>query len=159
MAQFLYRRFQDQGWLRPDQKAEATVSLGIVMQVQHEEDTKFIVEPQTMDDNVKIISAILNLPVVFTMSSDITSLFFARIAKDDAEITLSPNNITVPVVNSLEELANDGAGVRSRDFCCFVRREKLVLVWSNSANEIMLQGGDVESKLMSSVRPPSLYHL
>ena len=156
MAQFLYRRFQEQGWLQQDQKAEVPASLGIVIRVETEDDTKFIVEPQTMDDNTKIICKNLNLGVIFTMSSDITSLFFTRIAKDDFEITLSPNNITVPVVDSMQWLASDGAGVMRRDFCCFVRKEKLVLVWSNSADEIMLQGGDVESKLMSSVRLPSL---
>ena len=155
MAQFLYRRFQEQGWLEQDQRAEIPASLGIVMRVENEDETKFIFEPQTMDDSVKTISKNLNLGVVFTMSSDITSLLFTRIAKDDLEITLSPYNITVPVVDSLQWLAKDEAGVMRRDFCCFVRKEKLVLVWSNSADEIMLQGSDIESKLMSSVRLPN----
>lgn len=151
MAQFLYRRLQEHGWLQPDKKAEIPASLGIVLQVEHEQETKFIVEPQTTDDNVKTICSNLNLGAVFTMSSDLTHLFFTKIGKDDFEITLSPNNVTVPVVDSLQELARDGAGVRRRDFCCFVRKERLVLVWSNTADGVMLHGGDVDSKLMSSV--------
>jgi hypothetical protein len=155
MAQFLYRRFQEQGWLDQDQRSEVPASLGIVIRVENGDETKFIGEPQTIDDSLKIISKNLNLGVVFTMSSDITRLLFTRLTQDDFEITLSPNNITVPVVDSLQSLAKDGAGVMRRDFCCFVRKEKLVLVWSNSADEIMLQGSDVESKLMSSVRLPN----
>jgi hypothetical protein len=152
MAQFLCRRFQEQGWLQQDQKADNPVPLGIVMRVQQEDTTTFIVEPQTMDEDLRTICGRLNLAVVFTMSSDITSLLFTRISRGESEITLAPNNITVPVVDSLRDLAEDGAGVRRRDFCCFVRQQRVVLVWSNSADEVMLQGADVESKLMSSVR-------
>ena len=132
-------------------------SLGIVIRVQSEDQTHFIVEPQSIDDDLKSICANLNFAVLFTMSSDITSLLFTRITPSDTEITLSPNNITVPVVDSLRDLAFDGAGVRRRDFCCFVREQRMVLVWSSSADEVMLQGADVESKLMSSVSCDSLW--
>ena len=151
MAQFLYRRFQEQGWLQQDQKADRSIALGIVMRIQTEDDSIFAIEPQSLDEDLQKICTRLNLAVLFTMSSDITSLLFTRISGEDSEITLSPNNITVPVVKSLRDLAHDGAGVRRRDFCCFVREQRMVLVWSNSADEVMLQGADVESKLMSSV--------
>jgi hypothetical protein len=155
MSQFLYRRFQEQGWLQPDQTARLTAPLGIVIRVEQEDDdTKYVVSPEGVSDDLQVISSQLNLAVVFTMSSDITSLIFKRIGKDDSEITLSPNNVTVPVVHSLSELAKDSTSVRRRDFCCFVRKEKVVLVWSNSADEVMLHGADVETKLMSSVNSP-----
>src|SRR4051812_47255067 len=117
MAQFLYRRFQEQGWLEQDQKANDPLALGIVMRVPDGEETKFIVEPQSIHESLKTVAASLNLAVVFTMSSDITSLLFTRVGKDDTEITLAPNNLMVPVVGSLKELARDGAsaGVRRRD--------------------------------------------
>lgn len=153
MTQFLYRRLQEHGWLQQDRKAEVLGSLGIVMRVDQDDDIKFITEPQTVDDKLKLICGTLNLGALFTMSSDLTQLFFSRIAKDDSELTLSPNKITVPVVYSLEDIARDGAGVRRRDFCCFVRRERVVLVWSNSGDELMLHGSEVDSKLMSSVKP------
>jgi hypothetical protein len=151
MAQFLYRRLQEHGWLQQDKRAEIPITLGIIMRVEHEQEIKFIAEPQTINENVRVICDKLNLGALFTMSSDLTHLFFTKIGIDDCEITLSPNNVTVPVVDSLQELAKDGAGVRRRDFCCFVRKERLVLVWSNAPDGIMLHGGEVDSKLMSSV--------
>jgi len=151
MTQFLYRRFQEQGWLQEDQKVEESAPLGMVMRVE-QDGMKFIAEPPNVDSNLKIISAKLNLAVLFTMSSDITSLFFTQIPRGDTEITLIPHNITVPVADTLEEVMNDSGGVKRRDFCCFVRDQKIVLIWSASADGIMLQGADVESKLMSSVR-------
>jgi hypothetical protein len=161
MAQFLYRRFQEHGWLQQDQKADHPSSLGILMRVHHEDTSDFIVEPQTLDEVLKTICTNLNLAVAFTMSSDITSLLFSRISRDDSEITLVPNNITAPIISSLRELAENRADVRRRDFCCFVREQRMVLVWSNSAEEVMLQGAEIESKLMSSVciqGPNVCYH-
>jgi hypothetical protein len=152
MSQFLYRRLLERGWLQPDGKAASTSPRGIVMRVEQEdEDTRYIVNPSGVSEDLEIISSKLNLAVMFTMSSDITNIILTRIGKTDSEITLSPNSITVPIVDSLSDISRDGAGVRRRDFCCFVREERVVLVWSNTADELMLRASDVESKLMSSV--------
>ncbi|KAH8690184.1 glycosyl transferase family group 2-domain-containing protein [Talaromyces proteolyticus] len=158
MSQFLFRRFQEQGWLQADPAARLTSALGLVMCVEDESEEaaeegeiKYIVKPDTIDPDLKTISSQLGLTAVFTMSSDITALLFKRIGPSDSEITLSPNNITVPVVDSLSSLAQDSTSVRRRDFCCFVRQEKVVLVWSTSADDVLLHASDVETKLMSSV--------
>lgn len=152
MSQFLYRRLQERGWLQADETATTASSHGIVMRAEHEDgETKYIMNPDNFSKDLEVISSKLGLAVVFTMSSDITNLFFTRIGKDDSEVTLAPNSITVPVVDSLRDIARDGGGVRRRDYCCFVREEKIVLVWSNSADELMIHASDVESKIMSSV--------
>lgn len=151
MAQFLYRRFAAYGWLEQNQRAEVPEFLGIIIRVKNGDSIEYISEPQTVDYNIKTICANLDLAVIFTMSSEITHLLFTRISKDESEITLPRNNITIPVVESLQVLARDGTGVRRRDFCCLVRKEKVVLVWGNSAEEIIVRGSDVESKLISSV--------
>ena len=122
------------------------------MRIPHENETRYVKEPPSVDDCLEKICEHLNVAVVFTMSSDLTSLLFDRIAEEASEITLKPNNITVPVVDSLQDLTKEQAGVRRRDFCCFVRESRLVLVWTNSTNEIMLESANVESKFMSAVR-------
>jgi hypothetical protein len=151
MAQFLHRRFQEQGWLQQDPKTDTQTPMGILLRVQHENETQCIAEPTNLEVDLRKIATHLDVPVLFTMASEISNLLMTRINKDDAEITLSPNNITVPIVSSLQDMAKDGAGVRRRDYCCFVLQEKLVLVWCNSADEALVQGADVESRLMSSV--------
>ncbi|KAF3397236.1 hypothetical protein DPV78_007304 [Talaromyces pinophilus] len=153
MAQFLYRRFQEKGWLHPDPAARLTSSLGIVIRVEPEteEEAKFVSKPDDTDPDLQLISANLGLEAVFTMSSDITALIFKRIGKNDSEVTLSPHNITVPVVDSLSALAGDSSNVRRRDFCCFSRQEKTVLIWTNSPDELMTHAIEVETKLMGSI--------
>lgn len=153
MAQFLHRRFQEKGWLNPDPAARLTSSLGIIIRVEPEteEEAKFVSKPDDTDSDLQLISANLGLEAVFTMSSDITALIFKRIGKNDSEVTLSPHNITVPVVDSLSALALDNSNVRRRDFCCFSRQEKAVLIWTNSPDELMTHAIEVETKLMGSV--------
>jgi hypothetical protein len=151
MVQFLNRRFCQQGWFQEDHKARNPTSLGVVIRISHDNKTNFVKEPQSMDDNLENICNDLDVAVIFTMSSLITGLLFDRIAAEDSEITLRPSKITVPIVNTLQDLTKGNSGVRRRDFCCFVRDSRLVLIWTNSVNEIMLESSNVESKLMSSV--------
>jgi hypothetical protein len=156
MAQFLSRRFQEKGWLQPDPAARLSSALGVVLRAEPEDDEepKYVCKPDNIDPDLQSISTNLGLEAIVTMSSDITTLLFKRIKKNDSEITLSPHNITVPIVDSFSALAMDGSNVRRRDFCCFSRQEKVVLVWTNSADELMAHAIEVETKLMGSVCPP-----
>lgn len=156
MAQFLHHRFQEKGWLQPDPAARLTSALGLVMLVDPEtdEEVKYVSKPDDTDSNLQTISTSLGVEAIFTMSSDITALIFKRIGKNDAEVTLSPHNITAPVVDSLSALAADSSNVRRRDFCCFSREEKVVLIWNTSADELMAHAIEVETKLMGSVCSP-----
>jgi hypothetical protein len=161
MTQYLCRRFREQGWLEPDPSASLKASLGVVIQVRPSEaddlgETQYIAEPPHADENLRAISERLSLGTLVTMSSDITSFIFDQVGPEDTtdEITLKPHNIIVPVANCLEDVARGaraGAGVTRRDFCCLVRSERLVLVWSRSGEDIMLQAADVESKLMGLI--------
>ncbi|KAH8594618.1 glycosyl transferase family group 2-domain-containing protein [Bisporella sp. PMI_857] len=151
MAQFLYCRIQEQGWLKPDPVAANTITLGITLQTSNESGTNFIAEPESMSPKLRAMAIHLNLSAITTMSSDITSLLFSRIAAVDTEVTLPPNNITVPVVDTLEAMANTEAGLRRRDFCCFVREPRMVLVWSDSAKDILRQCATVEKMFMSAI--------
>lgn len=152
MARFLYQRFNEQGWLKLQQKAISFEPLGVVMRVKRasQQETKFIAEPQSMSDDLATICTQLNVNVVFTMSSDITNLVFNKIKKDEQEITLPPRYTTIPVVDTLEDLAGP-AGVRRRDLCCFARNPKLVVVWATSTHDILSQGANIENILMSAI--------
>ena len=155
MTQYLYRRFREQGWLEIDPLAKDKVStLGVAIRAdpaEWDEETRFITEPSNLDQSIKSIAAKLSLHAVATMSSEITSFIFRMVNATQGEFMLTPNKVTVPVVESLEELATGMAGVVSRDFCCLVRRERIVLVWSHTGEDLLHKASDVESKIMGSV--------
>ncbi|KAH8889228.1 hypothetical protein GQ53DRAFT_723412 [Thozetella sp. PMI_491] len=155
MIQYLCRRFREQGWLDADPLAERKTPLGIVMPLPADPTTgtgpRYIAEPLDMDPNLENIASRMGLGVVATMSSDIVAFAFTQIRESDTELELRPHSIVVPIVSSFEDLANDSCGTTRRDFCCFVRKERTVLVWSRSGEEIMIRAADVESKLMGSI--------
>ncbi|KAF2808460.1 uncharacterized protein BDZ99DRAFT_534601 [Mytilinidion resinicola] len=153
MVKFIYRRVLDKGWLKPDESLRGSEydHLGVVMQVEDDESVHYISEPEDVNPELKVVCEKLNLAVAFTMSSEICSPLFSRVGKNDTELTLGPYNLTVPVVNSIRELARNDTGVRRRDIMCLVRQERLVLVWSHTAEDLMVQGVDVESKIMGTL--------
>jgi hypothetical protein len=153
MAKFLHRRILDKGWLKPDETHQWPNydRLGVILQVEDGQSLRYISEPEDVDSDLRVVCEKLNLAVAFTMSSEICAPIFSRIRKDDMECTLAPYNITVPVVDSIRELARTKAGVLRRDFMCLVRQERVALVWSHKAEDLMVRGADVESKLMGTV--------
>jgi hypothetical protein len=152
MSQFLYRRFGEQGWLQQDQAGDTAGTLGIAIRIEEANGWGYIEEPYGINDNLKVICEKLKVAAIATMSSDITSHLFSKIGSTDSEFALSPNHITVPVINDLYDLTREGSGVTRRDFCCFIRDEKTVLVWSNAVDDLILNCAEVESKLMSCVK-------
>lgn len=138
--------------MEPHPAANHETPLGVAMRVNNSIDgASDVACPNGVDENLKKILRTLDVAVAFNMSSELTSLIFKRVEEDSIECTLTPTDITVPVANSLADVAQSVAGVRRRDFCCFVRQDKAVLIWSDSADGIILRAAEVESKLMSSV--------
>ena len=68
------------------------------------------------------------------------------------EITLQPYHITIPIVQSLHELVTFNKSVMRRDYACFVKAENLLLLWSNTADDLLTFAREMEDKLVDSVR-------
>lgn len=155
MSQFLYRRLREQRWLEPDPSADAKLVPGLVVRVDGETlqpgANRYVVEPSSLPYAVVEFATKMDLAAVVTISSDITSYMFAQMNHSNSEILLSPHNITVPVINSLADLRSPDLEVTRRDYCCLVRRERVVLAWASQADQLLLHAADVETKLMGSV--------
>lgn len=158
MAKFLHRRVLDKGWLKPNETTHGSSGyehLGVVLQADDGQSIQYISEPEDIDADLKIACERLNLAAAFTLSSEICAPIFSQIGKTDTEFTLAPYSLTVPVVNSIRELARNDTGVLRRDLMCLVRQEKLILVWSHTAEDLIVQGSEVESKIMGTVSAES----
>ena len=153
MVRHLHRRVLEKGWLIPDESLTdgECLALGVVLQGPIGQSPRFISEPPDISNDLITACQKLDLNAAFTMSSEITSPFFSRLEEDQTEFRLHPYNLTVPVVNSLRELASGNMGVRKRDYICLIRHEKIALVWSHSPEELVGQALDVESKLLGVV--------
>jgi hypothetical protein len=97
----------------------------------------------------------LDIPAAFTMRCEAVDHFIQKLQNDptQTEITLHPHHMTIPVVDSLHELATFDTSVRRRDYACFVREEAVLLVWSQTSDELLIHAGEMEDKLVASVSP------
>ncbi len=93
----------------------------------------------------------MSAPVAFTMSSGITEALFQQIGPLQNEIPLDPYGAVLLVANSLSDIATGKAMIPSEAYMCACRREKIVLVWGDSAQGIISHGSDVETRLVGLV--------
>lgn len=98
----------------------------------------------------------IGLPVVFTMSSDITATVFAQISPHQNEIIIQPRGVRFPVVSSLKVLPSRSFEIKS-SLACLLREEKIVLLCANTMEAAVSHGSDVEQMLMETVRLTRIY--
>ncbi|KAI1848718.1 hypothetical protein JX266_005577 [Neoarthrinium moseri] len=159
LMQFLHRRLREQGWLLPDPNASKRSILGLTVQKagsEIQDTTQYLAEPAGLDPALMQFAAKLDVGALVTLSSNITSYMFAQVDDDASEVQLSPHNITVPVINCISDLASSRLGVTRRDFCCLVRQERVVLAWTNQADQLLVHAADVESRIMGCIWGASL---
>ncbi len=115
----------------------------------------YAVEPAEL--NPAVVSAIqsLNPAVAATMSSEITAAVFLQLTPYQHEVIIPASSIRFPVVESIETL-NDVSYEIKNNFVCLVRRERIVVFWASTVESVLSHGADVESKLLSFVRPENL---
>ena len=85
------------------------------------------------------------------MTSKITAAVFRQLTPYQTEIIIEPSNIRFPIIGSLDDLISAKENTWDGSYACLVRKEKLVLCWTDSAESILLHGADVERKLLGSV--------
>ena len=87
------------------------------------------------------------------MRSETVDHFIGQIRDHDTEINLLTSHITIPVVQSLHDLATFDTTVRRRDYSCFVREEGVLLLWSQNTDDLLVHAMNMEDRLVAAVRP------
>ena len=121
------------------------------MVLQSESQDGYYVYPQNAFAELKNICSRLELVAAFTMQCDTVDHFIEKLQVNQTEITLMPHCLTIPVAESLQELARGNHSVRRRDYACFIRKEHLLLLWSQTADDLLDHAKDIERKLVDSV--------
>jgi hypothetical protein len=89
--------------------------------------------------------------VAFTMASDITATLFRQMSPYQSEILVQPQGIRIPIVDSLEDVIYLGTTKKMRGSSCIVRKDKVIVVWSNSVENILPHGAELEKLLLETV--------
>ncbi|KAK3112111.1 hypothetical protein LTR53_011951 [Teratosphaeriaceae sp. CCFEE 6253] len=154
MAKYLYNQVSTHQWLDPmeDETGNPMHSLsvdrGVVLQ---REDGGYVTHPPRLHDHIVEAVLRLDVPIAFTMSSEITHTLLRQVAPGQTQYGDPRSGITLPVIDSVESLASGRASVSRDEFICLCRREQFVLVWGSTVESILAQGNDIETWLVGLV--------
>ena len=122
---------------------------GVVLQSDNEDES--FIHPRNAFPELATIASKLDIAAGFTMQSKAVKHLIDKMDDSQHEVTLMPHRITVPVVQSLYELASGNHSVLRRDHACFVIREGLLLLWSRTPDDLGEHAKDMEGKLIDAV--------
>jgi hypothetical protein len=111
----------------------------------------YIFEPASVDQNFIVAVGSLDLPVAFSMSSNITETVLSQKSQYQTSVTIQARGISIPVVDSLSSIPARSSEIK-HSLGCLVRKEGIVLLWADTVERAISKGTDVEQMLMEAVR-------
>jgi hypothetical protein len=149
MVRYLHKQCESSGWLSGQQCPDPSV-VGVMLKRGPDQHS---VHPQTL--NPMTIEAInsIDCGVAFTLTSEITATLFRQMSPFQSEIVVQPQGIRIPIVETLEDVMYLASTKRLTGSACGVKKEKIILVWSDSVENILPHGAELERLLLETVSP------
>lgn len=141
-------------WLEPaaDDDGQPIPSLdsyrGVVLRA---DDGSPIAYPPTLSAAVIRTVLRIDVPVVLTMSSEVTSELMRQLKPRQTEIVDRDTGITLPIIDSIHNLASGQVTVSRGGFVCLCRKERLVLIWNETVSSRYLCPRTLENLLTPSL--------
>lgn len=158
----LYKQAAANQWLEPPHDEDGTPisefvpTRGFLLQ---RDDGGYATYPSALSGEVAQAILKLDVPVAFTMSSEVTSTLLGQITPEQTKISDPRSGIVLPIVDSVEAIAAGAPHVSRENFICLCKQEGFVLVWADAVDGILAQGSDIETWLVGLVRALSSYAL
>jgi hypothetical protein len=127
---------------------EFVATRGVVIQ---REDGSYVTYPHTLNEEIVKATLKLDVPIAFSMSSEITAALLSQIAPEQTQLGDPRTGIVLPIIDSIEQLASGDAPVTRDQFICLCKQEQFVLVWGDTVENIVTQGTDIETWLVGLV--------
>lgn len=150
----LYKQVATNQWLDPPRDEdgnsvpEFVATRGVVIQ---RDDGSYVTYPHTLNEEVVKATLKLDVPIAFTMSSEITAALLSQIAPEQTQLGDPRTGIVLPIIDSIEQIASGEAPITRDQFICLCKQEQIVLVWGDTVENIVSQGTDVETWLVGLV--------
>ncbi|KAF3914208.1 hypothetical protein ABW20_dc0107007 [Dactylellina cionopaga] len=149
MSQYLFQRLQRKGLIPNSRQMQSHSSCGLLVRRSA---GSYITQPMNISSGLLNAVANLDVYVAFTMKSYITEPIFKVLKPDQKELQLKRGGACYQVVDSLEEIAQASPKDISRyQYICFVREERVVLLWHDSIKEIVDHASRVEEKFLGQI--------
>jgi hypothetical protein len=157
MVSYLYGRILSNGWLSntrtptdtPTSNIDSYSCGGILLRQSR---GSYVSQPIGLAPELLAAVQKLNVEVAFTMSTEITDLIFSLLAPDQTELVLGLGSSQYQILDSLEEIAKSTSSkVKRFQYACFVRREKVLLLWHDNVKSILVHAAEMERTLLTVV--------
>ncbi|KAF3905647.1 hypothetical protein ABW21_db0205035 [Orbilia brochopaga] len=154
MSQYLFQRLQRKGLIPNSRSLQKYSPCGLLVRRNA---GSYIAQPMSVAPSLLNAVANLDVFVAFTMKSYITEPIFKALRQDQKELELKRGGDKYQVVNCFEEIAQASPSDISRfQYVCFVREERVVLLWHDSIKEIISHATRVEEIFLSQILDISL---
>lgn len=153
----LYKQVVANQWLDPPRDEDGNfvpefiATRGVVIQ---REDGSYVTYPHTLNEEIIKATLKLDVPIAFSMSSEITSALLSQIAPEQTQLGDPRSGIVLPIIDSIDQIASGEAPITRDQFICLCKQEQFVLVWGDTVENIVQQGNDIETWLVGLVSFP-----
>jgi len=150
----LYKQVVTNQWLDPPRDEDGNLvpefvaTRGVVIQ---REDGSYVTYPHTLSEGIVKATLKLDVPIAFSMSSEVTAALLSQISPDQTQLGDPRTGIVLPIIESIEQIASGEAPVSREQFICLCKQEQFVLVWGDTVENIVTQGTDIETWLVGLV--------
>lgn len=150
MVKYLHKKCVQSKWLEPSEEdldlADRGFStLGVALRRQ---DRSLATEPRQLSNAFVQAVERLEVPVAFTMSSEISQSLIQQLSPYQRFVPLGDSGLTLPIVNSLKDL---GVMVSRASYACVCLEERIIVLWTDNPQGILAHGSDIESLLVGAV--------
>lgn len=150
----MYKQVAGNQWLDPPRDEdgnpvqEFVATRGVVIQC---EDGSYVTYPHTLNEEIVKATLKLDVPIAFSMSSEITAALLSQIAPEQTHLGDPRSGMMLPIIDSIEQIASGEAPITRDHFVCLCKHEQFVLVWGDTVENIVTQGTDIETWLVGLV--------
>lgn len=113
---------------------------------------KYVTMPQVLAPNLVATVQRLNVAVAFTMSTHVTDLMFSIFAPNQTELVLPHDSTQYQILESFDEMAKATSNkIKRFQYTCFVRTERVLLLWDDDVEGILTHAASIERQLLTVV--------
>ena len=147
--QYAYTPSASVGPNTPSSSYDRFSTQGVLLRTQR---GVYVTQPSNICPNLVAAVQRLNVEVAFTMSTELTNLIFSTMAPGQTEFVLPHDSTQYQVLESLEDMAKASSNKLKRfQYTCFVRKERVVLLWHDEVESILAHGDRLERQLLTVV--------
>jgi len=108
----------------------------------------YITQPVALAPDLVATVQRLNVQVAFTMTTELTSLIFSILAPNQTELVLPHDSTQYQILESFEEMSKATSNkVKRFQYTCFVRKERMLLLWHDDVEQILVHAANIEAQL------------